>query len=171
MSPGRYVPIGAAIRHPKSGPYHPALLPSLPAGPATGLVRRRCQIVRASGSFGRIYRARQLTVDRDVAVKVIRGGVDPFSEDGRLFVHEIQRSPASASWCRPRGARRDRRSSGPSREGGLPEGTRTSGLPNLVPVFRAVFPVRVFPYGFPPRTGLPLRRLASESGRCTSLLR
>jgi len=52
----------------------------------------RFQIERtlASGSFGTVYRARQLTVQRDVAVKVLHAGIDPTSEDGRLFVHEIQ---------------------------------------------------------------------------------
>lgn len=44
----------------------------------------------AAGSFGAVYRARQLTVGREVAVKIIPAGVDAFSEDGRLFVHEIQ---------------------------------------------------------------------------------
>ena len=44
----------------------------------------------ASGTFGTVYRARQLAVQRDVAVKVLHASIDPTSEDGRLFVHEIQ---------------------------------------------------------------------------------
>jgi formylglycine-generating enzyme required for sulfatase activity len=44
----------------------------------------------ARGSFGNVYLARQLAVDRDVAVKVLHGVVAPGSETGRLFVHEIQ---------------------------------------------------------------------------------
>ena len=52
--------------------------------------RFRIDAAIAAGSFGAVYRARQLTVDRDVAVKIIRAGIDPFSQDGRLFVHEIQ---------------------------------------------------------------------------------
>jgi len=44
----------------------------------------------ARGSFGNVYLARQLAVDRDVAVKVLHGGVAPGSETGRLFVQEIQ---------------------------------------------------------------------------------
>jgi eukaryotic-like serine/threonine-protein kinase len=44
----------------------------------------------ATGTFGTVYRARQLTVDRDVAIKVTRAGVDPIADDGHLFVQEIQ---------------------------------------------------------------------------------
>lgn len=52
----------------------------------------RFEVVReiARGSFGQVYLARQLSVDRDVAVKVLHGSVAPGSETGRLFVHEIQ---------------------------------------------------------------------------------
>ncbi|HYU16335.1 MAG TPA: serine/threonine-protein kinase, partial [Candidatus Acidoferrum sp.] len=52
--------------------------------------RFRIERVLASGSFGTVYRARQLAVQRDVAVKVLHAGIDPTSEDGRLFVHEVQ---------------------------------------------------------------------------------
>lgn len=44
----------------------------------------------ARGSFGNVYIARQLSVDRDVAVKVLHGALAPGSEAGRLFVQEIQ---------------------------------------------------------------------------------
>ncbi|HEY4242042.1 MAG TPA: bifunctional serine/threonine-protein kinase/formylglycine-generating enzyme family protein [Kofleriaceae bacterium] len=44
----------------------------------------------ARGTFGTVYRARQLAVERDVAVKVLHADIDPSSEDGRLFVHEIR---------------------------------------------------------------------------------
>ncbi|MBA3817767.1 MAG: SUMF1/EgtB/PvdO family nonheme iron enzyme, partial [Deltaproteobacteria bacterium] len=40
--------------------------------------------------FGTVYRARQLAVERDVAVKVLHADIDPSSEDGRMFVHEIR---------------------------------------------------------------------------------
>jgi formylglycine-generating enzyme required for sulfatase activity len=52
--------------------------------------RFRVDAELARGSFGAVYRARQLTVDRDVAVKVVHAGVDPTSDDGKLFVQEIQ---------------------------------------------------------------------------------
>jgi formylglycine-generating enzyme required for sulfatase activity len=52
--------------------------------------RFRVEHTLASGSFGTVFRARQLSVQRDVAVKVLHAGIDPTSEDGRLFVHEIQ---------------------------------------------------------------------------------
>jgi formylglycine-generating enzyme required for sulfatase activity len=52
----------------------------------------RFQIVRelARGSFGNVYLARQLSVDREVAIKVLHGSLAPGSEIGRLFVQEIQ---------------------------------------------------------------------------------
>ena len=59
----------------------------------TGVVlpgRFRVERPLARGSFGMVLRARQLTIERDVAVKVLPAGVDPASDDGRLFVHEVQ---------------------------------------------------------------------------------
>ncbi len=52
----------------------------------------RFQIVRelARGSFGNIYVAHQLAVDREVAIKILDASIAPGSEPGRLFVHEIQ---------------------------------------------------------------------------------
>lgn len=44
----------------------------------------------AGGGFGTVYRAKQLAVARDVAVKVLHGDLDASSSAGRLFVHEIQ---------------------------------------------------------------------------------
>jgi eukaryotic-like serine/threonine-protein kinase len=52
--------------------------------------RFRVDQVIAAGSFGVVYRGRQLSVGREVAVKVLRTGIEPLSEDGRLFVQEIQ---------------------------------------------------------------------------------
>ncbi|MBK7537776.1 MAG: serine/threonine protein kinase [Myxococcales bacterium] len=44
----------------------------------------------ARGGFGAIYRARQLAVERDVAIKVLRATVEHGAPSGRLFLHEIQ---------------------------------------------------------------------------------
>src|SRR5262249_58360951 len=52
--------------------------------------RFRVERELAKGSFATVYRARQLTVERDVAIKVLHSGIDPASVDGRLFVQEIQ---------------------------------------------------------------------------------
>jgi formylglycine-generating enzyme required for sulfatase activity len=52
--------------------------------------RFRIDSVVARGTFGTVYRARQLAVERDVAVKVLHAEIDPASDDGRLFVHEIR---------------------------------------------------------------------------------
>jgi formylglycine-generating enzyme required for sulfatase activity len=52
--------------------------------------RFRIDRLVARGTFGTVYRARQLAVERDVAVKVLHANIDPSSDDGRLFVHEIR---------------------------------------------------------------------------------
>jgi formylglycine-generating enzyme required for sulfatase activity len=52
--------------------------------------RFRIDSVVARGTFGTVYRARQLAVERDVAVKVLHAEIEPASDDGRLFVHEIR---------------------------------------------------------------------------------
>ncbi len=59
----------------------------------TGIVlpgRFRLDSLVARGTFGAVYRARQLAVERDIAVKVLHADIDPSSEDGKLFVHEIR---------------------------------------------------------------------------------
>lgn len=52
--------------------------------------RFRIDEVVARGTFGTVYRARQLAVERDVAVKVLHADIDPGSGDGKLFVEEIR---------------------------------------------------------------------------------
>ena len=72
--------------------------PRIPRNPSveddlTGSVlpgRFRVDQIVARGTFGTVYRARQLAVERDVALKVLHSDIDPSSEDGRLFVHEIR---------------------------------------------------------------------------------
>ncbi|HMG56640.1 MAG TPA: hypothetical protein VK601_24235, partial [Kofleriaceae bacterium] len=67
--------------------------PGSDAEDLTGTVlpgRFRIDSVIARGTFGTVYRARQLAVERDVAVKVLHADIDPASDDGRLFVHEIR---------------------------------------------------------------------------------
>jgi formylglycine-generating enzyme required for sulfatase activity len=44
----------------------------------------------AAGTFGVVYRGHQLTVDREVAIKVLHAEVEAQSEHGRLFIQEVQ---------------------------------------------------------------------------------
>src|SRR4051812_32062947 len=46
--------------------------------------------VIARGSFGVVFRGRQLAVDRDVAIKVLHLGFAPETEPGLLFRDEIR---------------------------------------------------------------------------------
>lgn len=51
--------------------------------------RFRIDALIARGTFGTVYRAHQLAIERDVAIKVLHADIDPTSDDGRLFVQEI----------------------------------------------------------------------------------
>ena len=67
--------------------------PSSAPDDLTGTVlpgRFRIDALIARGTFGTVYRARQLAVERDVAVKVLHADIDPSSDDGRLFVDEVR---------------------------------------------------------------------------------
>ncbi len=50
----------------------------------------RLDAVIAQGSFGVVFRGRQLAVERDVAVKVLHAGFAPETAPGRLFRDEIR---------------------------------------------------------------------------------
>ncbi|MBL8625009.1 MAG: SUMF1/EgtB/PvdO family nonheme iron enzyme [Myxococcales bacterium] len=62
-----------------------------PASVGTVLPGRfRLDAELARGTFGTVYRARQLAVERDVAIKLLHGDIDPTSPDGHLFLQEIR---------------------------------------------------------------------------------
>lgn len=50
----------------------------------------RVDTVLGAGSFGTVYRGRQLAVDRDVAIKVLHPWFAPETEPGQLFREEIR---------------------------------------------------------------------------------
>jgi formylglycine-generating enzyme required for sulfatase activity/predicted Ser/Thr protein kinase len=52
--------------------------------------RFRIERELARGGFGIVYLARQLTVNRDVAIKVLQQDAATSSQEGRLFLREIQ---------------------------------------------------------------------------------
>lgn len=59
-------------------------------GPAEVHPKLRLDELIARGSFGEVYRARHLTIARDVAVKILHAAFAPETEAGRLFRHEIR---------------------------------------------------------------------------------
>jgi formylglycine-generating enzyme required for sulfatase activity len=88
-------PLGGLWAVRPSQTQRPATTRAMPDEPddLSGVVlpgRFRVESKLASGSFGTVYRARQLSVERDVAIKVLHANIDLDSDDGRLFVHEIQ---------------------------------------------------------------------------------
>ena len=70
---------------------HAAAIAVEPATVGTVLPGRfRLDAQLARGTFGTVYRARQLAVERDVAIKLLHGDIDPTSADGHLFLQEIR---------------------------------------------------------------------------------
>ena len=62
-----------------------------PIGAGTVLPGRfRLDVELARGSFGAVWRARQLAVDRDVAIKLLHDDVDPATPEGRMFLQEVR---------------------------------------------------------------------------------
>jgi hypothetical protein len=95
LCPPPVAPTLELLRSRRSGAAAAAHSPTTSVGTVLPGRFRLDEELASGGSFGAVYRARQLAVDRDVAIKVLHDDLDPTSADGRLFSTRSARSGAS----------------------------------------------------------------------------
>lgn len=66
------------------------IVPRPDIGPGATLGGFRVERLIGEGGMGQVYLARQLSMDRDVALKVLRGGADWSDDAAERFLHEVR---------------------------------------------------------------------------------